>query len=46
MPSSTPSSGRPGAPTRHGIGGLLGLLAVLVVTSGRQDVYRNRLRWE
>jgi len=29
MPSSTPPPGRPGAPPRHGIGGLLGLLAVL-----------------
>ena len=29
MPSSTPPPGRPGAPPRRGIGGLLGLLAVL-----------------
>jgi hypothetical protein len=29
MPSSTPPSGRPGAPPRRGIGGLVGLLAVL-----------------
>jgi hypothetical protein len=29
MPSSTPPPGRPGAPPRRGIGGLVGLLAVL-----------------